>query len=60
MSELGMKPTSLKGLNDVEIFFVSRCMKGCKWPARAGHGDLARRWDDRSGACVDVMKPEPK
>jgi len=36
--ELGMKSTSLKGLNHSDNSFVSRRTKGCKWPGLAGHG----------------------
>ena len=58
MSKLGVEATSLKGLNDSEISFVSRCTKGCKWPGRAGNG--GPRKDSRIIEVGLVMKLGPK
>ena len=37
MNELGMEASSLKGLKDGEIFFVSRCAKACRLTGHADH-----------------------
>ena len=39
MNELGMEASSLKGLKDGEIFFVSRCTKACGLTGHAGHSE---------------------